>query len=162
MVHVNLLSALAGCVCNKMSGGFPADAQFTIFVLVTLYMQALFINSVDKRLMYTIAASSKGWVSAGGGLEVAVRAPGSLVWCSGGWLSSSAVSEGCPGGQSAWGRVAGVPTSAKAGRFEVSCPGQAGGPVSWKEISGVCGPCTVCEHPIPSGTCHSFISGFQR
>lgn len=52
MVPVNLLSALAGCVCNKMSGGFTVDAQFTVCVLVTLYVQGLFINNIDKRLMY--------------------------------------------------------------------------------------------------------------
>lgn len=101
-------------------------------------------------------------MSAGGGLEVAVGVSGGLVWCSGGWLSCPDVPAGCPGGHSARGRVAGVPTSAKAGRFEVACLGRARGPVSWKEISGVCGPCTMCEHPIPSGTCHSFTSGFQR
>lgn len=37
-------------------------------------------------------------MSAGGGLEVAVGVPGGLVWCSGGWLSSPGVPEGCLGG----------------------------------------------------------------
>lgn len=108
-------------------------------------------------------------MSAGGGLEVAVGVPGGLVWCSGGWLSSSDVPEGClrqdpgcPGGHSARGRVAGVPTSAKGGMFEVTCPGQAGGTVSWKEISGVCGPCAMCEHPIPSATSRSFTLRFSK
>lgn len=104
-------------------------------------------------------------MSTGGGLEVAVGVPGGLVWCSGGWLSSSDVLKGClgqdlgcPGGHSAPGRVACVPTNAKVGMFEVTCPGQAGGTVSLE--GDLWSLWAMCEHPIPSGTCHSFTLRF--
>ena len=45
---------------------------------------------------------------------------------------------------------------AEAGRFEVSRPGRAGGTVSWKEVSGACGPRAVCEHPYPIRDLASF------
>lgn len=74
------------------------DAQFTVCVLVTLHMQGLFIDNTDKRLMYNRCIFPGLCRAAGVGLEVAVGVPGGLVWCSGGWLSSPDVPEGCLGG----------------------------------------------------------------
>lgn len=115
-----------------MSGSFTVDAQFTVCMLVTLYMRGQFINNIDKRLMYNCCSFQglcvcRWWAGGGCGSP-------QVVWCG--------VQVGCHPLMSlkdAWGRLsdgAGVPTGPKAGRFGVACPGRAGG--TWKEIPVLC------------------------
>lgn len=73
-----------------MSVSFSVDAQFTVCVLVTLYIQGLFINNIDKRLMYNCCIFQglcvcRWWAGGGCGSPrwsgVVFRWLAVILWC---------------------------------------------------------------------------------